>query len=520
MSVLELLPPEHRIDYPNVEDGAELGAPARYDSDVIVVGSGTGGATTAAAFADLGRDVLLLEEGALHRTESFTTDPIATLQRLYRDAGTSMIMGTPPIIFAEGECVGGSSVINGGMTWRTPERVLDEWSREYRLPDLSPAAMEPHFARAEEILHVELQREETWGEHSRLFLEGARKRGWDLEQNRRNMKTCMGLNNCALGCPTGAKQSMLVTEVPRALRLGARLVTRARVRRVLFSGGRAVGVRGFLVSDRREKRHRFEARAPLVVLAAGARHTPGILLRSRLRSRALGRYLRTHPNAKVVGVFDQRLDPWIGAHQTHQLHEFLDEGILIACSSVPPGLLAIGLPGLGRAHAERMRQYNHMMTAACLVEDTGEGRVRLGLDREPLMSFTLSPHDVELVHRGVAMTAEIMFAAGAREVLLPFAHLPSIGSADEIRRIQTLERRPGAIELMTVHIMGSARMSRDPRDGVVDPDGMVHGVEGLALADASLFPSSVGVNPQESIMALALRNVERLARRAGRRARP
>jgi choline dehydrogenase-like flavoprotein len=305
---------------------------------------------------------------------------------------------------------------------------------------------------------------------------------------------------------------MLVTEIPRALRLGARLVTHARVRRVLFSGGRAVGVRGFLVGEQRERRRRFEARAPLVVLAAGARHTPGILLRSRVRSRALGRHLRTHPNAKVVGVFDERLDPWIGAHQTHQLHRFLDEGLLIACSAVPPGMLAIGLPGLGREHAARMREYNQMMTAACLVEDSGEGRVRLGLDREPAMSFRLSARDIELVHRGVAMTAEIMFAAGAREVLLPFAHLPQISSPDELGRIHALERRPGAIELMTVHIMGSARMSRDPADGVVDADGQVHGIPGLAVADASLFPSSVGVNPQESIVALALRNAERLGR--------
>ncbi len=505
------VPPEHRLAYPNVESGAEVARDAVYDAQAIVVGTGAGGAPTAAALAAAGYRVLLLEAGALHRTESFTTDPSTMIRRLYRDAGTSVIMGTPPIIFAEGRCVGGSTTINGGMCWRTPERVLHDWSRVHGLPDVSPEAMDPFFREAERILHVEGQDPSTVGRHSALFAEGARRLGWPVEPNRRNMNRCVGLNNCALGCPTGAKQSMLVTEVPRALAAGAQLVTHARVERVLFQGSRACGVRGMLLGDDDRPRHRFTAQAPLVVLAAGARGTPGLLLRSGVRAHAIGRHLRTHPNAKVVGIFDEPLNPWIGAHQTHQIHHFLDEGILMACATVPPGLLASGIPGLGARHAALMRQYNHMMTAATLVEDTGEGRVRLGLDRRPFMTFRLSARDVETIHRGVALTAQVLFAAGARRVLLPFAHLPEIGTMDDVARIATLPRRPGAIELMTVHIMGSARMSREPRDGVVDPHGFVHGVEGLAVADASLFPSSVGVNPQESILALALRNVGRLA---------
>jgi choline dehydrogenase-like flavoprotein len=153
-----------------------------------------------------------------------------------------------------------------------------------------------------------------------------------------------------------------------------------------------------------------------------------------------------------------------------------------------------------------------MLSAAVLVEDTGVGRVKLGLDREPVMSFALSARDVELVHRGVALTARILFAAGAREVLLPFAHLPALASVDDVAKIESLPRRPEAIELLTVHIMGSARMAREPGDGVCDAFGFVHGAPGLAVADASLFPSSVGVNPQESIMALALRNAEQWSR--------
>ena len=223
----------------------------------------------------------------------------------------------------------------------------------------------------------------------------------------------------------------------------------------------------------------------------------------------IGRGLHTHPNAKVVGIFDERLDPWIGTHQAFQIHHFLERGVLIGYAAVPPGLLAAGLPGLGAAHAARMASYNHMLTAAPLIEDEDEGRVVLGPDWEPHLLFNLSARDLEKVHLGVRLTAELLFAAGARRVLLPFADLPELGGADELVRIDRRPRTVHGIELMTVHIMGTARMAADPRRGATDPSGSVHGVEGLVIADASVLPSSVGVNPQESIVAIALRNTDR-----------
>jgi GMC oxidoreductase len=250
-------------------------------------------------------------------------------------------------------------------------------------------------------------------------------------------------------------------------------------------------------------------RAPLVVLAAGARQTPGILRRSRLRARAIGRGLHTHPNAKCVGIFDERIDPWIGTHQAFHIHHFLGDGILIGYAAVPPGLLAAALPGIGAANASIMSLYNHMLTAATLVEDDTEGRVIMGPDGEPYMMQTLGDADLERLHRGVALTAELLFAAGARRVLLPFADLPELEGPHQLRRIATRPRVRETIELMTVHIMGTARMANDPARGGTDGSGAVHGVRGLVVADASALPSSIGVNPQETIVAVALRNAER-----------
>lgn len=501
--------PERRIVYPNTSSGFDARREATFVADAVVVGTGAGGAVAATILAEAGLDVLMIEEGSLHRTESFTTDVPAMIRALYRDAGTSMILGKPRILFAEGRCVGGSTVINGGMCWRTPERILDRWEREERLPDIGPKSMERFFEEVEREVNPEVNRPDTLGRHNRLFEEGARKLGWNATPNLRNMRRCAGLNNCAFGCPTGAKQSMLVTYVPRALRTGARLVSDARVSRVLFEGSRAVGVRGVFLGRNGRPTYRFSAHAPLIVLAAGARHTPGILKRSRLRARMIGRNLTTHPNAKVVGIFDERIDAWRGTHQAHQIHDFLEEGILIGYAMVPPGLLAAGVPGLGQEHAERMALYNHMLPAACLIEDSGRGRVVLGLDREPLMVYSLNEKDTLTCHEGVARTAELLFAAGARRVMLPFSDLPEISTPDDIRLIRSRRLDPRGIELMTVHIMGSACMAVDPSAGATDPFGRVFGIDGLCVADASLFPTPVGVNPQETIMALAARNAER-----------
>jgi choline dehydrogenase-like flavoprotein len=510
-----LVPREYRIAYPNVEDGLVVGPRGvvrTFDADAVVVGSGAGGAAAAGRLRDAGLDVLILEEGELHRTESFRADPIPSAQRLYRDAGTSPILGRPPMLFAEGRCVGGSTVINGGMSWRTPDRVLQHWSRELGLEATDPKTMEPYFDAAEKILNVEFQNEDTLGAHDKLFVEGARRLGWEVKDNPRNVDRCVGLNNCAYGCPTGAKQSMLVTEIPRALAAGARLLTNARVWRILTSGGRATGVRGRFVDEYGRRYGKFEVRAKLVVLAAGARFTPAILKRSWIRNRHIGRHLHTHPNAKVLGVFDRRIDPWRGAHQAHQIHQFLaDEGVMMAYAAVPPGLLAAAIPGFGRAHGDKMRLYNYMLSAGCLIEDSGEGKVGLGPDLQPWMRFDIDKWDVEKIHRGVAHISELMFAAGARRVILPFGELSEIASPDDIPRILARKHVRHDIELMTVHIMSSCRMAREASHGPADAWGRLHDAPNVAIADASAIPSSVGVNPMETIVALALRNAEKWA---------
>ncbi len=220
--------------------GAEVTGDVSVECDVVIVGSGAGGATMAVELAEAGVDVVVIEEGGYHPTESFSADSMRALRTLYRDGGGGMAVGRPSVVFAEGRCVGGSTVVNGGMSWRTPERVLERWSAAGVL-GLGEREMETWFARAEARHSVGLQDPETIGRDSELMRAGAVAQGWAVVPNRRGQLHCAGTNNCTSGCPTGAKRSMLVTSVPRALALGARLYADCRVDRITRTGRRSPG---------------------------------------------------------------------------------------------------------------------------------------------------------------------------------------------------------------------------------------------------------------------------------------
>jgi choline dehydrogenase-like flavoprotein len=311
---------------------------------------------------------------------------------------------------------------------------------------------------------------------------------------------------------------MLVTNVPRALARGARLFADCRVERITRSGGIVTGIEARFVRPGGHRGPRLTVRAQVVVAAGGAVQTPALLARSGLRSRSglLGRNLSLHPNAKVIAFFDEEVVGWHGVHQAYQVREFAGDGILLTAVNLPPSLVALGLPGHGRDLGQVMAGYNHMITAGCLIEDTGTGRVRNVPGLGPQVFYQLTDQDADRVMRGIALTAELMFAAGARRILLPFDGAPEVRDPAGLKDLLARAVPKKSIELFTVHLMGTARMSDDPRHGVVDSFGAFHGVPGLFVADASLFPTPIGVNPMETIMALVTRNAQRLIEQRGR----
>ena len=503
--------------------GVDVTGEVSVECDVVIVGSGAGGATMAAELAEAGVEVVVIEEGGYHPTESFRAESVRALRTLYRDGGGGMTVGRPSVLFAEGRCVGGSTVVNGGMSWRTPSRVLERWAAEEAVRAMSERDMEPYFARAEARHSVGLQDPETIGRDSELLKAGAEARGWAVVPNRRNQLHCAGTNSCLSGCPTGAKRSMLVTSVPRALALGARLFADCRVDRITRAGRTATGLVGHF---RRPGSPRLTVRARTVVVAGGAIQTPALLARSGLRSASgqLGRNLSLHPNANVVAFFDSDVTGWHGVHQAFQVREFVSEGLILTADNLPPPMLAAMLPAYGRELGELMADYNQVVTAGPLVTDSGAGRVRNVPGLGTQVFYRLTDAAAARLVRGVELTAEALFTAGARRVLLPFDGAPEVRSPDQLRTLLARPVPKASMQVYSIHLMGTARMSEDPRRGVTDSFGAVHGVSGLLVADASLFPGPLGINPMETVIALAMRNARRflgaLPVTGGWRARP
>jgi choline dehydrogenase-like flavoprotein len=437
--------------------------------------------------------------------------------KLYRDGGASVALGSPPIFFAEGRCVGGSTVVNGGMSWRTPENILERWWRADGIDGIRARDMEATFARVEKRIAAQTQDAESVGRDNALLFAGAQKKGWDVVPNVRNQVHCAGSNNCIFGCPTAAKRSTLVSYLPRALAFGARIYSDCRVEKIERKGKRVVGVSGHVVRANGTPGPRLAVRAPLVIVCAGAIQTPVLLLRSGVKSPSgqIGRNLALHPNAKVVAVFDEDVYGWKGVHQAYQVREFQDDGFIMAAVTVPPAVLAMTMPSYGEELDEIMRDYNRIVTGGILVEDTVSGTVRALPGGTPVVTYQMTELDAERMVRGTSLLAELLFAAGARKVIMPFDGVPILHGVDEVRAVAKRRIPRSALEVMTVHVMGTARMGADRARSVCDPYGKVHDADGLYVADASLFPSPIGVNPMETIMALATRNAGRILETAG-----
>ncbi len=484
--------------------------------DVCVVGSGAGGAVVAKELQEAGLRVVLIEEGS-HVT--LADLPIADTARsaalLYRDGGTSAILGKPNIIFAEGRVVGGSTFMNGGMCWRTPHKILKQWQWERGLHNFSEEQMQAYFARVENIIQAKPMIAEAANRDGELLKLGAERLGYKVKENIRSQDHCVGANQCLVGCPTGAKQTTANTYVPAFLKAGGELFADCRVRRITSRGTTATGVEGYFVNPiTRKKTFRLRIKSHVVVASCGAIQTPSLIKRSGIRDAGgnLGKNLMVNPNTKVVGVFNEKVNAWKGVNQSHQITEFFDEGILIALNFIPPGIMSLALPTKIPNLLQVMKdEYHHMIAGAALIEDTSSGAVYNGPFGSVWPIYNISQYDFKKGLRAIALLCEVFFAAGARKCYLPFHDLWQIRSIDEIEKIFEMNLKPTDLELMTVHVMGTARMGVSPKHSVVNSHGEFHNIKGLFVADASVFPSSIGVNPQITIMALATRTAEYIA---------
>jgi len=489
------------IAYPYIRGRVEERA------DVCVVGSGAGGAVVAKELAEGGLSVIVLEEGAYFRRPDFQGSPWERMQKLYRNRGLTAALGRSIVPIPLGKCVGGTTVVNSGTCFRTPERVLRQWEA-WGIEGVDPQGMEPIFQRVEEELSVQPVPWEIIGRNALTFQRGVEALGLHGRPIQRAIRGCRGCGVCAFGCPSDAKQAMHISYLPKAAARGARVFAGCRADRILVEDGRAVGVEADILDPATEQvQGRLRVRSRVVVLAAGAIHTPVLLMRNGLATGPAGRNLSIHPATGVGAFFDEEVFGWRGTLQSYyvdDLHESL--GVLLEVTSPLPGVGAVSLPGVGLELKQALADYKHLASVGLFVSDSATGRV-MGQRwwPEPLVFYSLSRRDAARLQRGMALAAEVFLEAGARRVYTGLRRLPTVTGRRELERLRELAIRPEELTVVGFHPMGTCRMGRDPATSVVGPYGESHAVRNLFLADGSVLPSCVGVNPQISIMALATR---------------
>ncbi len=466
------------------------------DVDVAVIGSGAGGATTAAVLAEAGRGVLVLEEGP--RVEPGAVEPFSLdeLASSYRHHGSSAALGSPPIAYAEGRCVGGSTEVNSGLWHRLPHHLAERWRHHHDIVELGPELLDRYAARVESWLGVGTVPGEV-PPSSAVLARGAAALGWRSEEFPRAFRYD--------DRGRGTKQTMSRSVLPRAVAHGATVEAGWRAVRLRTHRGRvrAVEVRRTRPDGSQEP---LTVCAEQVVVCGGAIQTPALLQRSGIRG-GVGRGLKVHPTVKVVARFDEVLD-----HDDVPMQRITEfaPSIAIGGSASRPGHLGLALADAGADVEAAMSDWRHRFVYYAAIRSDAGGTVRAlpGL-AAPLVTYRLTDGDLSRLARGLVHLGEALLAAGATEL-----H-PSLTGAATARCIADLHSWWGALDrrranLMTVHLTSSVRMGEDRSRSSADSFGVVHGIANLRVADASLLPEAPGVNPQAAVMTVAARNADHL----------
>lgn len=484
------------------------------ETDVCVIGSGAGGAVVARELAEKGRSVVLLEEGGYFGLKDFGREALEVIEEIYHDAGMQMTLGLPCIILPTGRAVGGTTTINSGTCFRVPDKVLGRWQKEFGLGALTSEALAPYFDRVEKRLHVSPVTDEVLGNNSKIFQRGLRALGVDGFPLPRNAKDCKGSGMCCFGCPTDAKQSVNLSYVPQAVAAGAKLFVRCRAEKIIPKQGHGGEVFARFLDEKDRSSRTLHINAKVIVLSAGTIQTPRLLRKNGIvtHNPHVGRHLTIHPTGKIIGLFDETVRAWEGVPQGYGYDGLSEEGILFEGAFTPPSFASVnlGLPPLENKRA--MEHYERLASFGFLISDWARGFIRWMPNGDPLIFYNIHKRELDKYFKGIRFLCEVFLAAGAREIYTGLKGLPVITQETGLKTFDTLNLKRTDLEIAAFHPLGTCRMAADPSQGVVDANGEVHGVKNLFIADGSIFPTSLGVNPQEAIMAFANRTADFIAK--------
>lgn len=486
---------EQVLDATSLPEGETL------ECDVVVVGTGAGGAPMAKALAERGHAVLLIEEGPLFTRKDFTGRPAQMMKAMYRQGGATVAFGNTAIPVPIGRGVGGTTLINSGTCFRLPPEVLASW-RAAGLDAFTEEELAPYYSEVEEVIGVGPSSAAALGAPAKIIARGCDALGYSHHPLKRNAPGCDGQGLCCFGCPTDAKRSTNVSYVPLALERGAQLITGLRVEKVLTERDAAVGVSGVTTAGRP-----VTVRAKVVVVACGTLNTPALLERSGLcgTSGQLGKNLSIHPASGALGVFDEEVHAARTVPQGYAIDEFKHEGLYFEGAQVPLDITAASISGSGPAFVSLMERFNHSFMFGFMVKDTSRGSLVNRSKGEAFMRYSVNEADRALLQRGFSILARVYFAAGAKEVRMPVLGWDRLRSLDDVQKFERATVPARHMDLTAYHPLGTARMGVAPLDSVVDETHETHDVHNLFISDGSAVPSSLGVNPQLTLMAMSLR---------------
>jgi|TARA_R110002126_G_scaffold68035_5_gene172051 choline dehydrogenase-like flavoprotein len=497
-----------------VIDAATLENETTLEADVIIIGTGAGGGTSAEILAQNGFKVLLVEEGSLKTSSDFKNDEAKAYADLYQE-GLARATADGGIGILQGRTVGGTTTVNWTSSFRTPEPTLAHWAKEHNVKGLDSQSMAPWYARMEERLGVA-----PWAvpanANNDIIRLGCEKLGYHWKVIPRNVRGCWNLGYCGTGCPTNAKQSMLVTTIPAALEKGATLVHSARAESLVVTGDRVTEVlcRGMNSTLTAATGQRLRLRGKHIVLAGGAINSPALLLRSKAPDPhgRLGKRTFLHPVNMTLARFDRDINGFYGAPQSiYSDHFQWDQGTTgpmgykLEVPPMQPSITSALMGGMGQENLQRMNGLAQSNLLLALLRDgfheqSQGGSVALRDNGDPVLDYPLNDYLWDGVRRAYLSMGEIQFAAGAKSVMPTHAHARESHSWDDFKQqIDELSYRIHDVRLATAHIMGGCAMGEDPAQAVVDSRGRHHQLDNLSVLDGSIFPTSIGANPQLSI---------------------
>jgi choline dehydrogenase-like flavoprotein len=502
----------------DITDASQITAPLVLEADVVIVGTGAGGGTAAETLSKSGLSVILLEEGPLKTSSQFDMQERPAYRDLYQE-GTGRGTRDGGMVILQGRSVGGSTTVNWTTSFRTPAETLKFWAQHMGVSGCSVEEMAPYFEHMEKRLSIAKWTQAPPNPNNAILQRASEKLGYSWETIHRNVRGCLNLGYCGLGCPVDAKQSMLVTTIPTALDNGARLIHRARVVRLVREGTVVKGVEAEALAPnvRGTTGQTITVRATAIILAGGAINTPAILLRSEVPDPhgLIGKRTFLHPTTLTMAIYEESIDPFYGAPQSIYSDHFQWQnvhtgpvGFKLEVPPLHPAFAAGFYAAAGEEITQSMDRLNHTQCMIALLrdgfhEDSQGGVVEIDDRGHPVLDYPINAYLLEGVRRAWNVMLEMQFATGAKSARPAHKQARHYGSWKEAKAaVADLEVVPHKATVGSAHVMGGCPMGDDETRSVTDCDGKLRNLDHVYVMDGSLFPTSIGANPQLSIYGL------------------